>query len=162
MNYAIEKSVARLPLTEQIPEIERRLTALYNKQKKDGKAMTPAHIAEALAIGKSTLNRWTRAVDEIDPAAIGASDEPDDEQAFELGRVPLMSEPELKNLRKQMLRLWLTKGETLTVDIATNPDSKSAVTGAVKILETAYDYRKQTEVKLTQGGGWEKLMSSIR
>lgn len=161
MAYEIEKSVARLPLAEQVPEIERRLNLLYLKQKKTNKAMTPAHIAEALAIGKSTLHSWTRQVDEIDPSTIGNSDKPDAETAYDLRSLDKLADDQLKVIRRQVLRLWLVKGESLMIDIATDRDSKSAVTGAVKILETAYDYKRQNEVKLTAGGGWERFIDSI-
>lgn len=153
--------MARLPLAEQVPEIERRLNLLYLKQKKGNKAMTPAHIAEALAIGKSTLHAWTRQLDEIDPSTIGSGDKPDAELVYDMQDLSKLSDDQLKIIRRQVLRLWLVKGESLMIDIATDRESKSAVTGAVKILETAYDYKKQNEVKLTAGGGWERLINSI-
>lgn len=133
----LKDSVARLPIAEQLPEIERRLNEEWERRKALNLPMSPANICDVLSIDKATFFRWkdgrTKQRQGKDSIEVDANDAAGE------------SEKELYVIRGDILRAWLIKCEASWLDVAGSSNSKSAVTGASNVLNKVFGYDKRNE-----------------
>lgn len=130
------ESVAKLPILEQPAEIDRRITAEYNKRLAQKLPLTPAHIQMVCGISKTTYREWRES--DSNARINGGFVHP------EFGDNQRRSPEEHAAIleRRELLLVWESVCASMLADTANDSNSKSAVTGANFQLERALGYQR--------------------
>ncbi len=140
----LANSVGRLPIEQQIAEIDRRLTEEWERRRELGLPMSPINICDVLCIDKATFSRWKD----------GSVGQPQIEEQT-------ADAVDFYQQRSELLGAWMIKCEASWLDIAGNSDGKSAVSGANNVLNKLFGYDRRGEER-QQSLRYEEMLRRIR
>lgn len=153
------ESVAKLPITEQAAEIDRRCREEYERRKPLKMPMASPHIQMICGISRPIYQQWLAGNVQARFGGnnpVGNFSGEDNFRKDEEERAAIAA-------RREVLQMWESICTATLIDCSTGSDSKSGVTGANFALERIMGYHRESQGDAALlNTGLEALLSRLK